>query len=77
MSDLTATHCGCNNAVNNNSGCGSWIWILILLSCCGGCGNSGDGCGIGGLCGGGNGGGCDSIIWILVLLCCCGGNSFC
>ncbi len=36
MSDLTATHCGCNNTSTANNGCGSWIWILILLSCCGG-----------------------------------------
>ena len=50
MSDLSATHCGCNN---NNDGCGcdgggfnlfggsdnnccnTLIWLLILSSCCG------------------------------------------
>ena len=36
MSELTASQCGCCEQKNN--GCGSWIWILILLFCCGGCG---------------------------------------
>ena len=52
MSDLTATNCGCNNVTSNN-GCGSWIWILILLCCCGG--NNGCGCDNGCGCGGGFG----------------------
>lgn len=68
MSDLTATHCGCNNVSNN--GCGSWIWIIILLFCC----NGNNGCGLGGdMCNNNNG--CDSIIWIILLLCCCGNNN--
>ncbi len=77
MSDLTATHCGCNNTCATNNGCGSWIWILILLSCCG---NYGDNCGCGGGFFGGNslfGGGdnnCCSWIWILILLSCCCNN---
>lgn len=78
MSDLTATHCGCNNTntANNGCGCGSWIWILILLSCCG---NNGDGCGCGnGFFGngffGGNDNNCCSWIWILILLSCCCNN---
>lgn len=77
MSDLTATHCGCNNASPaSNNGCASWIWILILLSCCGG---NGDGCGNGGGFFGGNSffGGdnnCCSWIWILILLSCCCNN---
>ena len=78
MSDLTATHCGCNNTntANNGCGCGSWIWILILLSCCGN--NDGCGCGNGffgnnGLFGG-NDNNCCSWIWILILLSCCCGN---
>ena len=78
MSDLTATHCGCNNTSTTNNGCGcsSWIWILILLSCCG---NNGDGCGCGnsffgnGLFGG-NDNNCCSWIWILILLSCCCNN---
>lgn len=80
MSDLTATHCGCNESPSN--GCGSFIWIIILLFCCGG-----NGGGIGGGCGGGcnsgcnsgcgNGSGCDSIFLILILLCCGGNGSFC
>ena len=73
MSDLTATHCGCNNPSPANSGCGSCIWILILLSCCG----NGDGCG-NGLFGnsffGGNDNNCCSWIWILILLSCCCNN---
>ena len=53
--------CGCNGG---NNGCDSWIWILILLCCCGG----EDGiCGI-----------VDDIldnsciIWIIILFCICG-----
>ncbi|MCI6553577.1 MAG: chorion class high-cysteine HCB protein 13 [Lachnospiraceae bacterium] len=74
MSDLTATHCGCE--ANNNSCCGSFLWILILLFCCNG---NHDGCGCGnGILGGMNSGcGCDSIIWIILLLCFCGNNNSC
>ena len=48
MSDLAATNCGCGcddncgggMARNLNFGgdCCSIVWILLLLSCCGGCG---------------------------------------
>ena len=63
MSDLAATNCGCNEV--SNGCCGSIIWILILLSCCG----NGNGLF------GGNGCGCgdNNCLWILLLLCCCGG----
>lgn len=71
MSDLAATNCGCecggNNTSWNMSG-NNWIWIILLLSCCGGssCGFSARD----------NGGcGCDSIWLILFLLCCCGNNN--
>lgn len=71
MSDLAATNCGCGN----EGGCGSILWLIILLSLCNGNGGSffggNGGCG----CEGGN-----SCIWIiLLLLCCggCGGNGFC
>ena len=61
MSELTASQCGCCEQKNN--GCGSWIWILILLFCCGGCVNNN---------------GCEWIIILLILCNCCGGNhSFC
>ena len=67
MSDLTATNCGCG--CDNNCG-GNWannscLWIILLLICCGGCGNNriGDGCGCGG----------DSCLWIILLLIFCGG----
>lgn len=60
MSDLSATNCGCGCENNGMSSC---LWLIILLSCCGGCGN-----------GFGNGfGGNDSCLWIILLLCCCGG----
>ena len=78
MSDLSATHCGCNNTREGNNGCCSLRLILLVAICGGnhdgwGCGGSGfghfnnnsDGCG------------CGSWIWLLILLCCCGGNSFC
>ena len=69
MSDLAATNCGCNDGGCNNS----IIWIILLLSCCGGCGNNGSFLS-------GNGCGNDSCLWIiLLLLCCggCGGNGIC
>ena len=74
MSDLTATGCSsCSNQHNN--GCGSWIWIIILLFFCGGC-NGGSSLF------GGNGCGCDNdnnscewLIILLVLFSCCGNNS--
>ncbi len=61
MSDLAATNCGCNEGNSN-----SIIWIILLLSCCGGCNGgstfSGNGCG-----------GLDSC-WIILLLLLCGGG---
>ena len=44
MSDLSATNCGCGCERNERSGFGnnSCLWIILLLFCCGGCGN---GCG--------------------------------
>ena len=70
MSDLAATNCGCG--CENEGGCSSILWLIILLSCCGGC-NGGFGFGRGNC---GNGYGCESIIIIILLLCCCGnGNS--
>ncbi|MCI6019027.1 MAG: chorion class high-cysteine HCB protein 13 [Clostridiales bacterium] len=69
MSDLAATQC-CNNdcgCSNSNNGF-SWIWILILLSCCGGCGN-----GIFSRGGHDN----DDCCWIIILLLIfCGGCNF-
>ncbi|MFR8623249.1 chorion class high-cysteine HCB protein 13 [[Ruminococcus] torques] len=64
MSDLTATNCGCG-CENGMSSC---LWIILLLACCGGCGNMNSGCG--------NGCGNDSCLWIILLLLFCGGNSF-
>src|SRR5699024_9346132 len=65
MSDLAATSC-CNNdcgcGVDTCGGNNSWLWIIILLFLCGGCGNnngflnSGDDC---------------SCIFIILLLMCC------
>ena len=60
MSDLAATNCGggcsCNEGgcgsilcgLNSGNGCGndSCLWIILLLFCCGGCGN-GNGNGFG------------------------------
>ena len=45
MSDLAATNCGCGcETANNNCGCGNnIIWIILLLSCCGGWGHNGCG----------------------------------
>ncbi len=43
MSDLAATNCGCGCGCENSNttgGCCNWIWIILLLSCCGGCGNN-------------------------------------
>ena len=82
MSDLTATQCGCSRpkpepCCNNGGGCGSILWIISLLSLCGGGNNDGCGCGgFGGL-GGFGGDGCECIFIIILLLCCCGGGSFC
>ena len=77
MSDLTASGCGCGSA--NNCGCGSsgsicgnWIWILILLFCCGGNNSLRSGCDDS------CDNGCGNWIWILILLfCCCGNNGRC
>ncbi|MCI8783959.1 MAG: chorion class high-cysteine HCB protein 13 [Dorea sp.] len=71
MSDLSATNCGCGCESNvgrgGECGCGfsnnNCLWIILLLFCCGGCGN-----GFGGGCGGN-----DSCLWIILLLFCCGG----
>lgn len=78
MSDLTASHCGCERSQNeSNCGCSTIIWIIILLFLCnnngsgilGGCG----GCILGG-CGEGEGMGCECIIIIILLLFFCCGN---
>jgi len=53
MSDLAATNCGCG--CENEGGCNSIIWLIILLCCCG-CGNNG----IGGGCDNGN----NSCLWL-------------
>ena len=66
MSDLAATNCGCGCETTQNNGCGNIIWIILLLSCCGGWGHNNSGCGG---CGFGN----DNCIWIILLLFCCGG----
>ncbi len=67
MSDLAATNCG------NGCGCGndscSIIWIILILSCLGGCngglfGRSGSDCD-----------GNNSCIWIILLLLFCGNGS--
>ena len=69
MSDLAATNCGCgcdsgNNGLFNGSSCGcNVIWILLLLNCFCGNGNSMF-----------NSCGNDSCLLILLLLFCCGGN---
>ena len=62
MSELSATNCGCG--CESNFGGNSCIWIILLLLCCGGCGN-----------GWSNGNGCgnDSCLWIILLLIFCGG----
>lgn len=87
MSDLTASSCGCGNTARNNNGCGcEIIWIIILLSLCGGNGTSlfggNNGCGCG--CGGngislfnGDNSSCDWLILLLLLSCFCGGNNGC
>lgn len=74
MSDLAATNCGCecNSGCNSFGGGGNLIWLILILSLCGGNGLGGGSCNSG--CGGN--GGCD-IIWIIILLSCCGGNGFC
>ena len=58
MSDLAATNCGCG--CENEGGCNSIIWLIILLCCCG-CGNNG----IGGGCDNGN----NSCLWLAFLFC--------
>ena len=79
MSDLAATSCcnndcGCQTSNNNDWNCSSWIWIILLLSCCGGCGNTG--CGnrteLNNIFGGND---CNSIIILILLLSCCGCGS--
>lgn len=73
MSDLSNCGCGCDNNVNGcgcgrgDCGCGcgfgnnSCLWIILLLICCGGCGN---GFGHGGDCGCGCGN--DNCLWIIL-----------
>lgn len=80
MSDLSATNCGCNNncgSIFGNNGC-NWIWIILLLFCCGGCGNGGmlgsNNCGCG--CDNNNNC-CEWLIWILLISCFCGNNNSC
>lgn len=54
---------GCNNGCGSGFGGDNCCWlILILLFCCGGCGNGSNF--------GGNG---NSCWWIILLLLCCGG----
>ena len=72
MSDLVATNCNNGCGYSGGSGCSNIIWILLLLSCCGG--NNGCGTGFGNIFGGGDND-CCSLIWILLLLSCCGGGS--
>ncbi len=79
MSDLTAANCGCNNCSStfgNNNGC-NWIWIILLLSCCGGnnggfLGSNSCGCGCDN-----NNNSCEWLIWILLISCFCGNNNSC
>lgn len=74
MSELTATQCPCSGGGRSSSGCSSIIWIIILLSICGGNGDSGCGFGLGNFgngCGGDNNC-CELIILLLVLSSCCG-----
>lgn len=57
--------CGCNNQNYNECSNGGFncLWLIILLLCCGGCGN---GCGAStGKCD------CGCIIPVIVALCCC------
>jgi hypothetical protein len=76
MSDLTATNCGCSSSCGNG-GFGNSIWLILLLSMCGGTGNScGGGGGLfNGLSCGGGGDSCEMLMTILLLSCICGGNS--
>ena len=67
MSDLAATNCGCS--CESGNGCSSLIWLILILSCCGG-----SGMGFGGGCGDSCGGGNDSCMWIILLLLCCSGG---
>lgn len=49
------------NGCNSFGNCDCIIWILILLLCCGGCGNNG------------YSSGCGCILPLIVVLCCCCG----
>lgn len=81
MSDLTASHCGCESRsqCDSNCGCNSIIWIIILFFLCGNNGGCMGGCGNGilGGCGNNDGMGCECIIIIILLLLCCGNNGGC
>ncbi len=70
MSELNTTHCGCNCDSNcgggrkGNTGMPSCLWLILLLTCCGGCGGytmPKNGCGN------------DNCMWLVLLLLCCGG----
>lgn len=68
MSDLAATNCGNGCGCGSSNDCCSIIWIILLLSCFCGNGNS--------IFGGGDGCGNNSCLWIILLLLFCGnGNS--
>lgn len=53
---------GCNNC--------SCIWIILLLICCGGCGNGAGGFGMNDSCGCNSG--CDCLLPLLIVWLCCG-----
>lgn len=69
MSDLAATNCNTGCDCNGDNGCSCIIWILLLLTFCGG-NNGFGGCGCGN-----NDSNC--IIWILLILCFCGNGNSC
>ena len=60
MSDLTRYKLWMR--MRKRNGMSSCLWIILLLCCCGGCGNGFSG----------NGFGNDSCLWIILLLCCWG-----
>lgn len=72
--------CGCGNGrMTNSNDCCSIIWIILLLSICGGNGCGGGFFGGNG-CGGNDDCGSNSCIWLILLLLFCGngnGIGFC